>query len=112
MARDRVRIVLVADRVPDELTRIVEFLDGQLRDVEVRAVEVSLYGAGPVSALVPRSTRPGSAASGARHVKPPPGLTALAAQAAPGPDGAGTGSGTDRPTQGCGHPQLVSRFTY
>jgi hypothetical protein len=89
VARDRVRIVLVADRVPDELTRIVEFLDGQLRDVEVRAVEVSLYGAGPVSALVPRSTRPGSAASRARHVKPPPGLTALTARAAPGPDGPG-----------------------
>lgn len=89
VARDRVRIVLVADRVPDELTRIVEFLDGQLRDVEVRAVEVSLYGAGPVSALVPRSTRPASAASRARHVKPPPGLTALAARAAPGPDGPG-----------------------
>ena len=89
VARDRVRIVLVADRVPDELTRIVEFLDGQLRDVEVRAVEVSLYGSGPVSALVPRSSRHGSAASGARHVKPPPGLTALAARAAPGPDGPG-----------------------
>ena len=46
--------------MPDELTRIVEFLDGQLRDVEIRAVEVSLYGSGQVSALVPRSTRSGS----------------------------------------------------
>ena len=89
LSRDRVRIVLVTDRVPDELTRIVEFLDGQLRDVEVRAVEVSLYGSGQVSALVPRSTRPGSAAPGARHVEPPPGLMDLAAQAAPGADGPG-----------------------
>ncbi len=89
VARDRVRIVLVADRVPDELTRLVEFLDGQLRGVEVRAIEVSLYGSGQVSALVPRSTRPGPAAYGARHVKPSPGLTALAARAAPGADGPG-----------------------
>lgn len=89
LSRDRVRIVLVTDRVPDELTRIVEFLDGQLRDVEVRAVEVSLYGSGQVSVLVPRSTRPGSAASGARHVDAPPGVTALAAQAAPGAGGPG-----------------------
>ena len=89
LSRDRVRIVLVTDRVPDELTRIVEFLDGQLRDVEVRAVEVSLYGSGQVSVLVPRSARPGSGASGARHVEPPPGLTALAEQAAPGTDGPG-----------------------
>ena len=51
-------------------------------------MEVSLYGSGPVSALVPRSTRPGTAAP-ARHVEPPPGLTALAEQAAPGADGPG-----------------------
>jgi hypothetical protein len=89
LSRDRVRIVLVTDRVPDELTRIVEFLDGQLRDVEVRAVEVALYGSGQVSALVPRSTRPGSAAPSARPEEPPQGLTALAAQAAPGADGPG-----------------------
>ena len=89
LSRDRVRIVLVTDRVPDELTRIVEFLDGQLRDVELRAVEVSLYGSGQVSALVPRSTRPGAAALGAPHVEPPPGMTALAEQSVPGADGPG-----------------------
>jgi hypothetical protein len=89
LSRDRVRIVLVTDRVPDELTRIVEFLDGQLRDVEVRAVEVALYGSGQVSALVPRSTRPGSAATDARPEEPPPDLAALAAPAATGADGPG-----------------------
>jgi hypothetical protein len=89
LLRDHVRIVLVTDRVPDELTRIVEFLDGQLRDVEVRAVEVSLYGSGPVTALVPRSTRSGSAASGARHVAPPPGMAALVDQTVSGPGGPG-----------------------
>jgi hypothetical protein len=61
LSRDRVRIVLVVDQLPDELTRIVEFLDWQLREVDVRAVEVSLYGSGQVCALVPRSTRSGSA---------------------------------------------------
>jgi hypothetical protein len=65
-SRERVRIVLVVDRLTDELTRTVEFLDGQLRDVEVRAVEVSLYGAGQVCALIPRSTRPGSPSPRAR----------------------------------------------
>jgi hypothetical protein len=60
LSRDRVGIVLVVDRLADELTRVVEFLDGQLREVEVRAVEVSLYGSGQVCALVPRSTRTGS----------------------------------------------------
>jgi len=60
LSRDRVRIVLVVDQLQDELTRIVEFLDAQLREVDVRAVEVSLYGSGQVCALVPRSTRSGS----------------------------------------------------
>ena len=89
LARDRVRIVLVTDRVTDELTRIVEFLDGHLRDVEVRAVEVSLYGSGQVTALVPRSTRPGEVALGGRHVEPPPGMTALAEQCVRGAHASG-----------------------
>ena len=41
LARDHVRIVLVADEVPEDVTRTVEFLDAQLRDVEIRAIEVS-----------------------------------------------------------------------
>ena len=52
-------------------------------------MEVAHYGSGQVSALVPRSTRTGSAAPDARPEEPPPGLTALAAQAAPGADGPG-----------------------
>ncbi len=79
LARDRVRIVLLADRLPDDLARTVEFLDGQLREVEVRAVEVARYGAGPVCALVPRSTRVGSVGQRAPHVARPPG-TAVGGQ--------------------------------
>jgi hypothetical protein len=67
LSRDRVGIVLVVDQLPDELSRIVEFLDGQLREVDVRAVEVSVYGSGQVSALVPRSTRAGSPS---RRIRP------------------------------------------
>jgi hypothetical protein len=84
LARDRVRVILVTDRLPDDLTRMVEFLDGQLRDVEVRAVELSLYGSGPVSALVPRSTHAGATGHRARHLAPPAGLSGVGAQTAPG----------------------------
>jgi hypothetical protein len=71
LSRDRVRIVIVADRLPDDLARMVDFLDGQLRDVEIRAVEVSLYGSGQVRALVPRSTKVGRPRQRARHAAPP-----------------------------------------
>jgi hypothetical protein len=73
LSRDRVRIVLVVDRLADELTRVVEFLDWQLREVDVRAVEVSLYGSGPVRALVPRSTRSGAANQRLRPALAAPG---------------------------------------
>jgi hypothetical protein len=79
LARDRVRIVLLADRLPDDLARTVEFLDGQLREVEVRAVEVARYGSGPVCAVVPRSTRVGSVGQRAPHVARPAG-TAVGGQ--------------------------------
>jgi hypothetical protein len=70
LSRDRVRIVIVADRLPDDLARMVDFLDGQLRDVEIRAVEISLYGSGQVQALVPRSTKVGRPRPRARHAAP------------------------------------------
>jgi hypothetical protein len=75
LAREHVRVVLVADRLPDELARVVEFLDGRLREVELRAVEVSLYGSGDVTALVPRTTSAGSKAAEARHAAPPVATT-------------------------------------
>jgi hypothetical protein len=56
LAKLRARIVLVADRLPDELVRVVELLDEQLRDLEIRSVELCLYGSGPVRALLPRVT--------------------------------------------------------
>ena len=50
----RVRLVFVADVIPDELRRIVEFLNGQMDPAEVLAVEVRQYVGGELRTLVPR----------------------------------------------------------
>lgn len=49
-----VRLLFVADDVPSELKRIVEFLNEQLSTVEVLAVEVTPYTNGDRTAYVPR----------------------------------------------------------
>ena len=51
----RVRMVFLADEIPPELRRIVEFLNGQMDPAEVLAVEVRQYtGASGLRTLVPR----------------------------------------------------------
>ncbi len=50
----RLRMVFVADEIPSELQRIVEFLNGQLTTAEVLAVEVKQYVGQGVRTLVPR----------------------------------------------------------
>jgi hypothetical protein len=50
----RIRMVFVADEIPAELQRIVEFLNGQLDPAEVFAVEVRQYSGAGATALVPR----------------------------------------------------------
>lgn len=52
----RVRLVFVADTIPDELQRIVEFLNNQMTPAEVFAVEVKQYAAGDFAGrtIVPR----------------------------------------------------------
>lgn len=50
----RVRLVFVADEIPGELQRIIEFLNGQTDPAEVLGVEVRRYGSGPLATLVPR----------------------------------------------------------
>ncbi len=47
------RLLIAADRIPDELARIVEFLNEQMRDVEVLAVEVKRYASGASETFVP-----------------------------------------------------------
>ena len=49
----RVRLVFVADEIPPELRRIVEFLNGQMNPAEVLAVEVKQYVGNGVRTLVP-----------------------------------------------------------
>ena len=52
----RIRLVFVADQIPRELRRVVEFLNGQM-SAEVLAIEVKQYvGEGDVRTLVPVSS--------------------------------------------------------
>jgi hypothetical protein len=51
----RIRMVFVADRIPKELVRIVEFMNEQMRPAEVLAIEVEHFsGANGMRTLVPR----------------------------------------------------------
>jgi hypothetical protein len=50
----RIRMVFVADQIPQELRRIVEFLNGQMDPAEVIAIEVRQYRGDGLVALVPK----------------------------------------------------------
>ena len=50
----RVRLLFVADEIPMELQRIVEFLNEQMSPAEVLAVEIRQFVGGTVRTLVPR----------------------------------------------------------
>jgi hypothetical protein len=49
-----VRLFFVADRIPGELRRIIEFLNEQMNKVEVLGVELPQFVGSGISALVPR----------------------------------------------------------
>ncbi len=49
----RIRMLFVADRIPTELRRIVEFLNGQMQPAEVLAIELRQYEGQGLRALVP-----------------------------------------------------------
>jgi hypothetical protein len=77
----QVRLVFVADVIPPELRRIVEFLNEELRSIDVLAVEVKQYVGQAQQALVPRvigqtqtavtrKARDGAARSGRRWSRP------------------------------------------
>jgi len=67
----RVRLVFVADVIPPELRRVVEFLESQMDPAEVFAIEVSQYVHEATRALVPRlvsvATKPTTPATGGRR---------------------------------------------
>ena len=50
----RMRLLFVADEIPDSLRRIVEFLNAQMPTVEVLAVEIKPFGRGKGKTFVPR----------------------------------------------------------
>jgi len=50
----RIRMIFVADRIPPELQRIVEFLNGQMDPAQVLAFEVRQFVGQGLKALVPR----------------------------------------------------------
>jgi uncharacterized protein (DUF2384 family) len=50
----KLRLVFVADEIPNELKRIVEFLNEQMARTEVLAISVSQYRSGTEAVLVPR----------------------------------------------------------
>ena len=50
----RIRMVFIADEIPAELRRIVEFLNGQMDPAEVLAIEIKQFVGEGVKTLVPR----------------------------------------------------------
>lgn len=50
----KIRMLFVADAIPRELQRIVEFLNEQMDPAEVLAVEIKKFAEGTTQALVPR----------------------------------------------------------
>ncbi len=50
----KVCLVFVADEIPAELRRVVEFMNGQMDPAEVLAVEIKQYVGGNLKTLVPR----------------------------------------------------------
>jgi hypothetical protein len=54
LAEERLRLILVADRIPTETLRIIEFLNNQMDPVEFLAVEVKQFVGDGHRTLVPR----------------------------------------------------------
>jgi hypothetical protein len=50
----KIRLLFVADKIPQELRRVVEFLNRQMTPAEVLAVEIRQYAGGDLRTLVPR----------------------------------------------------------
>ena len=65
----RLRLLIVADDIPAPLKQIVEFLDSQMPNVEVRTVEIKRYRNHSMKILVPRVF--GGSSKGSRTVSAP-----------------------------------------
>ena len=53
LAARRIRLLFVADQIPDVLQRVVEFLNAQMPNIEVLAVEIKQFRGGSTQTLVP-----------------------------------------------------------
>lgn len=54
LAAKRLRLLFVSDDIPDPLIRVVEFLNGQMPDIEVLAVEIKQFRGESLRTLVPK----------------------------------------------------------
>ena len=54
LAANRMRLLFVADFIPDPLVRVIEFLNAQMPNVEVLAVEIKRFHGTSARTLVPR----------------------------------------------------------
>ncbi len=69
LAATRLRLLFVADDIPDPLERVVEFLNAQMAGIEVLAVEIKQFKGRSSQTLVPRVIGR-TAASPRRPVRP------------------------------------------
>lgn len=65
----QVRLVFVADRIPKELRRIIEFLNEHMKDVEVLGVEMPQYVGSGLTTIVPKVIGKTTIAEQAKGVK-------------------------------------------
>lgn len=67
---ERIRLVFVADQIPPELQRIIEFLSGQMDPAEVIALEIKQYAGENLRTLVPRVIGKTAEARAAKSASP------------------------------------------
>ncbi|HMD96251.1 MAG TPA: hypothetical protein VKM93_02820 [Terriglobia bacterium] len=67
----KIRLIFVADEIPQELKRIVEFLNQQMDPAEVLAVEIRQYSGEGLKTLVPRVIGQTAEASTRKSASPP-----------------------------------------
>ena len=72
LAAKNIRLLFVADEIPDTLARVVEFLNEQMPNIEVLAVEIKQFKGKSSQTLVPHvlgrtAAAPGKNAAGARR---------------------------------------------
>ena len=75
LAAKRLRLLFVADEIPDSLERVVEFLNAQMPNIEVLAVEIKQFRGKSSQTLVPRVLGRTAASSGPHGSVPRQRLT-------------------------------------